>query len=360
MPTSTVIISVFAVLLVVAQARSHSAPRHSINLDKKPEERWTELALQYSTEIRDLISQILSFAENFLPESVLETIKRMNLDLVNDLPYPYGAELLGIARAVNLTTAEALVSNLVYELTGFEFSSGKGIRACTSVVAQASNGTIYHMRNLDYEFMETLNKFTVEVSFMENDKVSYTGTTFVGYVGLLTGQKPHRFSVSLNQRNKGAWWMNLMQMLMSGTHGIASLLIRDILSDPFTDFKSAVNTLSSTPLIASSYIIVGGVNPGEGVVITRGRPRATDMWWLGSNHTWFLLETNYDHWEMPPRWDDRRHPGNKAMMEMGQENVTVGALWKVMSTAPVKNDGTIYSVVMCAGIPEVYSTRIWD
>lgn len=147
---------------------------------------------------------------------------------------------------------------------------------------------------------------------------------------------------------------------MSGTHGVASLLIRDVLSNPFADFKSAVDTLSSAPLIASSYIVVGGVNPGEGVVITRGRPRATNMWWIGSNHTWFLLETNYDHWEVPPQWDDRRQQGNKAMIEMGQANMTVGALWKVLSTAPVKNDDTIYSVVMSAGKPEVYSTRIWD
>lgn len=175
--STTVTISIAAVpLLVVTQASSYSAARHVINLDKKPEERWTELALQHSTEIRKLTSQMFTFSESFLPMSILETIRRMDVDLVNDLPYPYGAELLGIARAVNLSSAEALISNLVYELTGFDFGSGKEIRACTSIIAQASNGTIYHVRNMDYEFLKILQKITVEVSFMENDKVSYTGT----------------------------------------------------------------------------------------------------------------------------------------------------------------------------------------
>lgn len=345
--------------LTLAGPAPHPAKKYAINLDTRPEERWTKMATEHSKELRGLISSVINFVEALVPKSLVEMIRGLQIDIVNDLPYPYGAELLGVAKAANLSAIEAFLANVVYELTAFDWGSvNKDFNACTSIIAQTTNGTIYHVRNMDYGYPNFLRNLTVEVDFLENGVVSYTGTTFVGYVGLLTGQKPNKFTVTLNQRSKGMWWMNLLEAFISGTHGLAAFLIRDILAHPLMDFKSAVDTLSSTPFIASSYIIVAGVNPNEGVVITRGRPRATDMWWLGSNHTWYLIETNYDHWEAAPSFDDRREPAHNAMREMGQANVTATGLWRVLSTPLVANSGTIYSVVMSAGKPEIYSTRI--
>jgi hypothetical protein len=36
------------------------------------------------------------------------------------------------------------------------------------------------------------------------------------------------------------------------------------------------------------------------------------------NTTWFLVETNYDHWKAPLFIDDRVTPANKCMNELGQ------------------------------------------
>lgn len=347
-----VLMAMLTVTLTVAakDASSHPAMKYEINLDTRPEERWTKIATKYAMGIKGIISQV----ESSMPSSVMEVIKGIDLDIVNDFPYPYGAELLGMAKALNISTMDVFFINVIYEFSSF----ATNFKACTSIVAQTLNGTIYHTRNLDFNYADILRNMTIEVDFIENGKVSYTGTTFAGYIGLLTGQKPHHFSVTLNQRYKGAWWMNLLQALATGTHGCASLLIRDVLSNPLMDFKSAVNALSNTPLIASSYIIVAGVNPNEGVVISRGRPRATDMWWLGSNHTWFLVETNYDHWEDTPIYDNRRQQASNAMREMGQANITVSALWEVMAVPLVQNSGTIYTVVMSPNKPEVYATRV--
>ena len=53
---------------------------------------------------------------------------------------------------------------------------------------------------------------------------------------------------------------------------------------------------------------------GEGAVVTRNQTQAVNVWNLvSSNLKWFLLETNYDHWEPPPSSDDRRDPGIRAM-----------------------------------------------
>ncbi len=38
--------------------------------------------------------------------------------------------------------------------------------------------------------------------------------------------------------------------------------LRDTLAAPYTSWSNLINTLNNTLLIAPSYIIVGGVNPG--------------------------------------------------------------------------------------------------
>ena len=44
------------------------------------------------------------------------------------------------------------------------------------------------------------------------------------------------------------------------------------------DFQDAVMHLSKIPIITGVYYIVGGVRPGEGVVITRDRTGPADIW----------------------------------------------------------------------------------
>ena len=46
------------------------------------------------------------------------------------------------------------------------------------------------------------------------------------------------------------------------------------------NFTDAINLLAYTPTAASAYIILGGVNPGEGAVITKGRLEPWDIWML--------------------------------------------------------------------------------
>ena len=41
----------------------------------------------------------------------------------------------------------------------------------------------------------------------------YKGTTFAGYVGLMTGMKPDKFTVSLDQQNKGDWQENAFEII---------------------------------------------------------------------------------------------------------------------------------------------------
>ncbi|EFB28512.1 hypothetical protein PANDA_007807, partial [Ailuropoda melanoleuca] len=232
---------------------------------------------------------------NKAPKWVHALIGKVVEELARFLPQPFTDEIRGMCEVLNYSLADCLLLNLVYESTAF----------CTSIVAQDSRGHIYHGRNLDYPFGNFLRKLTVDVQFLKNGQVAFTGTTFIGYVGLWTGQSPYKFTVSGDERDEGWWWENVIAALFQ-RHYPVSWLIRATLSES-ENFEAAVYKLAKTPLIADVYYIVGGTSPREGVVITRNRNGAADIWPLDPlNGAWFRVETNYDHWKPVPKKDDRR------------------------------------------------------
>jgi hypothetical protein len=58
--------------------------------------------------------------------------------------------------------------------------------------APFQDGTLLHARNLDFGFGDTftddLRNLTIDVDFEQNGQVVYHGTTYAGYIGLLTGK----------------------------------------------------------------------------------------------------------------------------------------------------------------------------
>ena len=103
--------------------------------------------------------------------------------------------------------------------------------------------------------------------------------------------------------------------------------------------------------------VAGGVNSGEGSVITRSIEKTLDFHDLNvKNGTWFVLETNYDRWKAPLFIDDRRTPATRCMNEMGAANITLANMFDVLNTKPVLNKLTAYTAVMHVktGIMETY------
>ena len=334
------------------------AKRYTVNLDLPPQQRWVEVAKDH----KEGLLQLLQEMKKMVPPEVVSLASVIGDDVDRYMPSPYGLEMVGVADAVGsgVTVGDVVLGNSLYEATAYSHSrQGGGVKMCTSIVAETKNGTIYHGRNLDYSFTDSLRSMTVIIDFQQGGKIVYTGTTFAGMVGLLTAQKPHEYTITLDERDQGDWWMNAFESLIAGTHGIASLHIRDAVANTAMDFESAVIFLADKPLIAPSYIIVGGTKPREGVVITRDRIAALDLWRLDSEHgRWFLVETNYDHWVPPPADDNRRDPAIKAMNATTRAGLNSTSLFKVMSTPPVLNSGTTYTVIMSAAKPEIYNSWV--
>ena len=337
------------------------ASEYTVNLDLLPAERWTEIVSEYKSDIEN----ILKLIKKDVPQVLAEAISVVAGGIDELVPHPYNEEIVGIAGALNTSVADILLANLYYELTAYNHRhSGNtvlhSLSGCTSIVAETTDGGIMHARNMDYSFVKYLENITITVHFQKGGKTVYTGTTFTGYVGLVTGQKPYKYTISLDERNQGTLEMNLAEMLLSrGMKGAVAFHVREVLNSDDLTFSEAVEHMAGKLLTAPVYVIMGGANSGEGVVITRNRLDALDRHWLNATAgTWYVLETNYDRWTTPPPDDDRRDPAIRAMNDMTRAGVTVMDLFNVLSTPPVFNHKTTYTVVMAAAQPEIYKTWV--
>ncbi|XP_067894753.1 N-acylethanolamine-hydrolyzing acid amidase-like isoform X1 [Heterodontus francisci] len=176
-----------------------SPPRFNVSLEMPPAQRWEPVLKHYdAARFRRMVHQVIY---SIAPKWVISIIEQLAPQLGLILPQPYEAEIQGISKALGLRLGDGLLINLVYEISGF----------CTSIVAQDSRGNIYHGRNLDYQFSDILRSLTVDLQFVKNGQIIYTGTTFVGFVGLWTGQSPNKFTISGNargesERSQGTVW----------------------------------------------------------------------------------------------------------------------------------------------------------
>lgn len=311
------------------------APTFIVNLDEDPNTRWTHVIQPFQNDFVPIMQWVDSLIPSWLQSILVPFLAKID----QSLPGEYGAELRGVAAGANITLGKIVALNLIYDFTAY----------CTSIVAQRSNGTIYHARNLDYD-IPGLRNITIQVHFQQGGVTQYKCTTFAGYVGCLTGVRPSAFSLTIDERDVPG--QSILDNILAVFHGGHSLgfLLRDTLATS-TDFSSALSVLSQDYLLAPCYIIMAGVNAGEGAVITRDRNQTRDLWMIDTTTTdrWWLVETNYDHWEPPPPNDDRRDPANKAMAAVGPDAVNTTAMYQVLSIPPVLNSATQYTSML---VPE--------
>merc|ERR1712194_757813 len=122
--------------------------------------------------------------------------------------------------------------------------------------------------------------------------------------------------------------------------------------------ESAISVLSSTHIVNSAYFIVAGAQDRQGGIVTRDRKGAIDTWHLfekpakdtkGINlqPDWLRLQTNYDHWEAVPDYDNRRGPGVTNAQTFCNGTADLSCVKKVMTTWPTQNHHTDITSIMC-------------
>jgi len=360
------------------------AKRYTLNLDLAPEDRWTAIA----AEFKDEVPAIIAYFEDYIPKWLIPYIWDIGADIQSYFPPVYAREMTGIAKAMGLEIGTVVAMNLIYQIehigqscntsntTGpvpncppkelLEPSHEPGL--CTSGLVPDESGTMFHARNLDWNIPQPLRKLMVDVDYTKGGKVIFTGSQLVGYVGLLHGARHGGWSYSLNARDKGGDIVgNLLQALLRKSLTPAQH-VRQVMESTAT-FADAVEALSTGPLVNMAYLNLAGAAPREAAVISRGRDRAVDVWKLSKTPSaaekvgeapFFLLQTNYDHWEPAPSYDDRRDPAIAHLKTLGQPNVKPASLLKVMTTWPTFNHHTDFTIIFSPSNASLYQTLVWS
>lgn len=142
---------VFAFLgLTHALGEPFQAPTFTINLDLEPEERWLNVTKNYAQYSLEIAAGL----RKKIPGLAFPLAEKLALMIDKHFPEPYPAEMKGVSKALNISLAETILLNILYDLSAY----------CTSIVAQDKKGNIFHGRNLDYEFSEILRN----ISFISN------------------------------------------------------------------------------------------------------------------------------------------------------------------------------------------------
>ena len=356
-------ISILLLLSFTSHAQ-HDAPRFELNLDLAPEDRWTEIVTQFNDTIHDSLDSL--FENNKEIKELLEVasiVMKARPSAVRtwcgDEQY---AEMQSIARLTNLDLDVLAAISTIYDLSASSALSGK---ACTGIVIQNDKDEIIHGRNLDYNFPPQMENLTAVVDFKRNGTVLFTSVSYIFMTAFNTAMKPGAFSLSQDERDQGSIFTNMYDLFLKPRRSTFSTM-REVMESAET-FEDALKMLSTVPLPAASYFILGGVSPGQGAVITRNRDDAEDVWRLGqrsekgTESTFYVIETNYDNWmDMDPK-DNRRAPAERFLNSTGPVGFDSNTMMRCMTNTdhdssvgerPVYNSGTVYSAVMQAAKPE--------
>lgn len=333
----------------------YDLPRLKLDLSVEPSQRWSEIAGTYKEQITDLINQAMHLVDLIDPTGkIVKFVDDYFPLLLVKFPQPYRDEVSSIAETTEVSVGRIIVFNIFYEI----FS------VCTSIVTENQNtGEHFHVRNLDFglflgwdfeqhtwKVSELLRKMEFNLEVVNGNQSVFNQTTFAGYVGVFTGVKANKYSVSVNERfvfGGGGGPAGLFDWIVKQEDlYFATWLVRDVLEANYT-YDEAINELSTRGLIAPCYYIVSGVEHNQGHLITRSHNDSLQPVMLNlEEDRWYLLQTNYDHWNNPPFFDNRRIPGQKCMNESSAEAIDKAHLFNVLSTDPVLNQLTVFSSLM--------------
>ncbi|KAK6171261.1 hypothetical protein SNE40_019487 [Patella caerulea] len=326
-------------LIISVSSDTPTTPgRYSVNLDLPAMQRWNDVVPRYKEAVKDMHDLL----ENLFDDA-LAVVDFVATELDQYIPQPYADEMRGISLALNMSLGEVVMSNLLFELGG----------ACTSIVLEDANGVIWHARNLDFPlFSSKLRDIVILVDFQRGGKTVYSAATFAGYVGIISGQKPSAYSITVNTRNIGNVLLTALEAFLNRKSKPMAFLVRDTL-DKVQTFTQAVQSLSNTDTEAEGYLAVAGISGNEAVVVTKDRVEADNLWYINATQGhWFDVQTNFDHWERPPYEDmNKTILATEALNKLGRSAISVNSLFKVLSTKHVLNRGTVYSVVMNPAVP---------
>lgn len=246
--------------------------------------------------IRKFIKKDLKEIGKFLSSSskltqiFAETAAKMAL-------YPYRSEVTKLSHTLGHSPLEIGAMNLLYDISQLEHF---GLGCSAGIIDSEEHGPI-HVRNLDWG-IEGLGELT-RVVRMHSKYGPLISVTFPGFIGVLSGMAPKRFSVTLSWAPPPENKPTIRGMRVSPT-----IAVRHVLENAET-YQDAVKMLSEIKLTCSASFVVCGVFKGEGAVVERWEGNSS-LTHLGDQP---LVQTNHFAGEYT-------RIGNRSLRSVQQDN----------------------------------------
>ena len=158
--------------------------RFSVDLDLPEEQRFVETSTFFKAPLIEVLKQYM----DLVPPLLLNIVEGFGGQIAKIQP-EYFREIEGMAGALGIPSNDLLLAQYINELSAF----------CTSVVAYQPDGTIFHGRNMDFLFEQTMRNITYQGEFYKNGTHLYTAVMYAGLNGVPTGWRDE-FSISINNR----------------------------------------------------------------------------------------------------------------------------------------------------------------
>lgn len=330
---------------------NNSVKRYRFDLDKKPCDRWTDIIKENKDKLKNIEKELDEIIGKTSSSSILiwgmEKLARRGYVLFSE-------ELICIAKETGLPLGKLTAMQLVYEM----------FACCTSIVSyDYKTGNPIHIRTMDWDF-PFLKDLTIELEYIKNGKSIAIVTTWLGYVGVMTGMRLDKYAFSLNFRRSGkpSLWTNIVKMV---TYEWPIGFMLRVMLEAVDNVDDAFSWLTKQKLIAPCYFILSGLVKSDGHIIIRNRDDVKEI--ISNNYYLHhqkcsLIQTNMDDCENPSSgdnilWSVERYNVAKKMLSDTSRNHDEELLWEIVNTKPVKNEETVYATFMCAKTGK-YQTKI--
>jgi hypothetical protein len=248
-----------------------------IDLNAPPGERWRHLPKYLLRAGRTLANR----AATEIGDERLRRLAEWILDAATVARNPYKAEIAALAKIIGVPRRTALTANFSYEINqvaqlgidvweehapklagvwermkGVHTSTVQRLLGCTAGAAYYPKLGMVHVRAMDWA-LDGLGRHTVIWHCVGSDVGDYFSIGWPGYVGVLSGMAPGRFSATINQ----AFPFGLPSLQWPPSH-----LLRHVF-ETSPDFDDALATLHGTPVCFPAFIMLVGVKPGQAAVV---------------------------------------------------------------------------------------------
>jgi|GEM_PF-873428 len=233
-------------------------PSYLIDLQQDEATRWREvIAAEKITAFRIAGEAVLEL------ENVPEAARRLFSHWYKICGGPYTQELNAWADALGVSLGTVTMLNCSYELSQLRLGNPVSkLLGCTTGVRWLEGVGIVHARTLDWP-LNSLGNATRLFRFRCGQR-EFISVGIIGYLGVLSGMLPGRYSATINWAPPSSF--------PSFNFGPAFVLRQTL--EKCDSYDEAVEHLTHTPLSASVFYTVAGVEPGQGCVIERTRSKA--------------------------------------------------------------------------------------